>query len=663
MKHRIGIWSLTLVMLLALAPAARADGNPVMQIGSDWRKMSASVATTKAVEAMVLKNNFIHAEAQGNYVFGKSETATAFVQAVPCRDGVEIIVVVFSANGREAELLRNAIRAHVFDGPYDPNIPAKLDSKTPGRKSTAPFVHFGGAVRTQTPLLFEAAAHSAFLAHGLEAGVTEDDTWVYGTKPGALVTAIYTPLKAGQGYVSVLAASSNTSGEAETLRNAVRADIFANKLPAVVDLRQYQTAIRNQGGRGACPYFPPVAALEAAYKRKGTPVDLSVQHLIWLRDVTALGEKAAATRDQAESLLGSLTGGGANGSFHVLSKYAVCRWDDLPYIGDGDYDNYASKYYTGFGVEKYAWDKPFSQFLLNRWNFDPKQFPAPARLQAKYGVDRYVMLSDKNLHDVGKIEQVLASGHELVWSVCYHDDIWHTDPAQPVWRLKAGSEPMSLNHLTMIVGYDRARQFFIVKNQWGPTNYSAGKDKLAPGWKDIVKYDGYTLVDYNYLAECSEAGYVTAAAPVGSPRFTSQRALGQWQVTFTDKSSNKQLMTGVLSWRRLPNTANLPKADLRIGDLVTRDGKQYRVNAKLGGSAATSKVTLYIDCAHGSLPYDAAGGTAWTGNLTLPAGGTGSMNLAGTGSASLWGVSAGAVRLDAVQVDDRNLLKEMPVPH
>jgi hypothetical protein len=352
-----------------------------------------------------------------------------------------------------------------------------------------------------------------------------------------------------------------------------------------------------------------------------------------------------------------------NGSFQVLGKYAICRWEELPYIGSGDYENYSSSYYQGFGVEKYSWDKPFSQFLLNRWNLDPRQYPAPARLHAQYGIDRYVMLPSQDLHNVQKFEQVLASGHELVWSVGYYDDIHHVDPAQPVWRHQAGSKSMSENHVTMIVGYDHARKFFIVKNQWGPTNYSAGKDRLAAGWKDIVKYDGYTLVDYNYIAECSEAGYITAAAPINSPRFTSQRAMGQWQVTFTDQANNKQLMSGVLSWRRLPNTAGLGKADLRVGDLVTRDGRQYRVNAKLSSTSSTSKVTLYIDFAHGSLPYDSTGGTAWSGNLVLPANGAGSMTLNGNGNASQWGVPAAAVRMNAVQVGNRNLLKEMPVPH
>ena len=98
----------------------------------------------------------------------------------------------------------------------------------------------------------------------------------------------------------------------------------------------------------------------------------------------------------------------------------------------------------------------------------------------------------------------------------------------------------------LMVGYDRNRKFFIVKNQWGPTKYVA--NKLAAGWKDIVKYNGYTLVDYNYLAQCWEAYYITEPAPVASPRFTAQRAIGQWLVSV--KHQDKQIMSGVLSWLR-----------------------------------------------------------------------------------------------------------------
>jgi Papain family cysteine protease len=435
------------------------------------------------------------------------------------------------------------------------------------------------------------------------------------------------------------------------------------ELPPVLDLCKHQTAVRNQGARDVCPYFPPVAALEAAYHRMGVKVDLSVEHLIWLRNVTAGG--GHATPERAENLVSTLGGGGAEGSLNVLSHYAICRAEDLPYRGDNAVARVGnSDYYKGFALEKYDWSKPQSQFVLNRWNLDPRQLPPAARANAQYGIDKFVMLAAKERKDPKKFEEILASGREIVTSLLLNEDVRRVDKGQPVWRYKPGGKAMNVRHLVLVVGYDRERKFFIVKNSWGPINYSKNKDQLDPQWKDIVKYDSYTLVDYNYLAVCMEAGYVTEVAPVGSPRFTAQRALGQWQVTL--KQKDETIMTGVLCWRRLPYTDKGAKQkDLRIGDLVTKDGQQFRVNAKLDGDGIKPyQVTLYIDFAKGTMPVTAADGTAWSGTLVLPKKGQVSMQLSPHGGAkqTLWGQPAAQVLISAARVDDQNLLKAVEPP-
>ncbi len=150
---------------------------------------------------------------------------------------------------------------------------------------------------------------------------------------------------------------------------------------------------------------------------------------------------------------------------------------------------------------------------------------------------------------LARFEEILASEHEIVFTLMVHDDIHQLDPAQPVWRLKPGSRPIG-NHFMLMIGYDSQRKFFIVKNQWGPTNYSGQKDRLAPGWEDIVRYNGYTLVDYNYLSACGEGHWITELIPADSLRFNPQQALGQWSITFTRK--NKLVTKGVLCWRRCP---------------------------------------------------------------------------------------------------------------
>ncbi len=450
-----------------------------------------------------------------------------------------------------------------------------------------------------------------------------------------------------------------------------------SKLPWTFDLLKYQTAVRNQGERDVCPYFPPVAALEAAYGRAGEKMELSEEHLIWLRNVTAGAD--SGKRDVAENLVSTLGGGNGMG---VLATYAICRAQDLPYRGVVDQ--------RGFGLEKYDWSKPFNQFLLNRWNFDPHQLPPAARANAKYAIGKYVTMPTKDLRDPRKFEEILASEHEIIFTLMLHDDIHHLDPTQPVWRRKPGS-PRIGNHFMLMVGYDSTRKFFIVKNQWGPTNYSGQKARLAAGWEDIVRYDGYTLVDYNYLTECGEGHYITEVVPVDSVRFNPQRALGQWSITF--KRNNQSVMKGVLCWRRLPSdesgklaipliadlvkTASptwtpaphlqtkLKQADLRIGDLVTEDGQEFRVNASLNGDGTgLYKVSLHIDFNTGAIPTNSNGGTAWAGTLALPKDGTGSMNLNPvTGSKqTLWGVQASDLQITAALVSDKNLLKAMSPP-
>ncbi len=255
----------------------------------------------------------------------------------------------------------------------------------------------------------------------------------------------------------------------------------------------------------------------------------------------------------------------------------------------------------------------------------------------------------------------MASGHEIIFAINIHKNSDDSGIGQPVWRLKPGTNGDSVNHFMLMVGYDRKRKFFVVKNQWGRTNYTAMKSKLAEGWKDVTRYDGYTLMDYNYLATCSEAHYITEVAPITSSRFDTQRALGQWQATF--KHDGKPVMTGVLCWRRLPTEGKNP--NFRIGDLITQDGQQYRVNAKLPPNGGLHhELTISIDFATGAIPAKSIAGTSFKGAIDLPVTGDGTLHVHGVGGSKVevWGAPATDIELSAIEVSDRNLLKAMAVP-
>jgi choice-of-anchor C domain-containing protein len=444
-----------------------------------------------------------------------------------------------------------------------------------------------------------------------------------------------------------------------------------SNLPPVVDLTKFQTPFCNQGGRDACIYHPPIAALEAAYAHAKTPVRLSVEHLIWNRNVTALAGAAAITDpDLNENGLANLTGGGMIGGFDLLSKYAVCRIEDMPYRPD--YDDTKTKYFQGFDVADFKWWEPFRQISLNRFNLDPHQYPVALRQNARYGVKEYVVLKGDDCTNPRKIEEALAAGHEVGINVYIQ---FQADPADTsrgdippiVWYRPKNAQPLPVNsHSMLIVGYDRPRQFFIVKNSWGANDAGYEVDKLPERWKDIVKYKGFTLIHYNYLAGNREAAYIKEVASPGGSDFNRQRAIGLWDVKFQEQAgTHRTVASGVLAWRRLPGTQSELKNDLRIGDFYW-SGREFRVNARLDGADPHS-VTLSIDFDHPQTPYEEMRGVQIEGALSLPEGKPGTIKsdklVAPEGVSELFGVAVSNLTMTATQNVSANPLLKIPTPN
>ncbi len=267
--------------------------------------------------------------------------------------------------------------------------------------------------------------------------------------------------------------------------------------PEAFDLCEQQTPIRNQGGRDSCTYHPPIAALEAAYRRAGQPVELSVEHLIWLRNTTAQMH-SVKDADLNENNLAFLTGGGLSTNFDLLARYGVCTAAEMPYLAD--HENQKRPYYRGFDVADYRWWEPFRQVSLNRFNLDPGNLPAAARAGGRYGIKDYVFLKGGDCRDPRKIEAAIAAGHEVAVNmfVAYQKgpaDESLADMPGLIWRLPKNPAPQPGNsHAMLIVGYDRKRQFFVVKNSWGTNAGGYGAAKLPEDWKDLVRFKGYTLL-------------------------------------------------------------------------------------------------------------------------------------------------------------------------
>jgi Papain family cysteine protease len=424
------------------------------------------------------------------------------------------------------------------------------------------------------------------------------------------------------------------------------------ELPAVVDLRSWQTSIRNQAGRDSCTYFPPIAALEAAYRRRGVRVNLSVEHLIWNRNETAASDGKETT--VTENLLCTQTGGGVIANFELLSRYGVSPAMDMPYLPNNE-DRHAPTYH-GFDVADYKWWEPFRQMPLNCFNLDPAHYPLAAREHARYGIKKFVVYRDGACQDPRKIEEALADHHEVAVNML----LWDADPADKghggvpsiVWyRSKNAKVRPGNSHGMLLVGYDHPRQFFIVKNSWGPNTAGYKPNQLPNGWKDIAHYKGYTLIHYSWLSGNCEAAFITEVVDPESDYFRRQRALGLWEIKIQEKGTKRTVASAVLAWRRLPDNMKDPKHDLRVGDLYW-GGKEFRVNARLSGSSPV-QATFFVDFDHPDTSIYDDRGLQIHGELSLPdekpATIVGAKFAAPPGAKSPFGVPLADLTMSAVQ--------------
>lgn len=297
--------------------------------GHSWRIMSRAECATKAVEAMGIKENFISVETnKSGDVFGATENAACAVWSHPLREGIEIYFFVAGKDGKEVERLRNSIRAHVCDGPYNSKVPAKIVTKDAKRRIAAPAIHLGKDSRNMSFDEFKTAGSLSMGRLGLKQSVDVKSFIISGDKSDAAAIAFYLPTKPGTGFLSIVSASYKP-GLAENLRNTIRIEIFENRLPPMVDLRPEFKKLglvpRSQnraGGSSVCSLFAITALANYELARKD-PISppLSEEFLVW-----AANEASGLKGDQAMFYE----------AVHGLNTLGICSQSLMPFESTSD---------------------------------------------------------------------------------------------------------------------------------------------------------------------------------------------------------------------------------------------------------------------------------------------------------------------------------------
>lgn len=197
----------------------------------------------------------------------------------------------------------------------------------------------------------------------------------------------------------------------------IAVQLTIESLPPYVDLIPAVNEIENQEQTSSCTANAGCTALEIAYSRAGTPVDLSRMYLYWkIRELSGIrGDVGGYPRDIGKALL----------------RYGVC--------------------------EESEWG--FTSENLNN--------PPPAYLDvaaAKYKISQYSRLLDSDM--VKQIKTAVALGMPVL-ATMFVRSFFYSLSGKWTSHFWENVSESSGAHQVVIIGYDDASGRFLAQNSWG----------------------------------------------------------------------------------------------------------------------------------------------------------------------------------------------------
>jgi hypothetical protein len=297
--------------------------------------------------------------------------------------------------------------------------------------------------------------------------------------------------------------------------------------PPAWDLSAYQTPVRNQLDRGTCGTFATVAAIEAAYKRNyGLSLDLSEQYMFHVAKSTGFNYPRFFLYENQSSYW---YGGG-----WPQNTYLLPNETDAPYAGYGGCLPGATCTPLDSipGASSLVWHPDpainrVTQQQVDDFEYSPLHIPPAARNNARYGVASFSDFGTGDARNPGLLESLIASNKEVVLSASLN---WRMLPSG---ILDYDASVDGGGHVFLLIGYDRAAGYFLVKNSWGGTAPSA-----------------YLKISYNFIrnAAYGAATVNSVVSPYGAPQ-AKAKWMGKWY-------QDHEGWYGTLVVRRITNPSN-----------------------------------------------------------------------------------------------------------
>lgn len=203
--------------------------------------------------------------------------------------------------------------------------------------------------------------------------------------------------------------------------------IQGTTLPAKVDLSTYFTPVRNQGALGSCAAFATTSVMEATLKIKGKKRDTLAPLFFYYATREAMQESGRMPKATKRD-----TGSFMDVAARTAVKVGAPSEDLVPYRD---------------GKQGLAYDPTAGEYDA------AKQFK---------------MLKTKRVSTVKGMKSALASKHPIIIGVpLYQSFMTKTFARTGEMLLPQKGEQIMGGHAMAMVGYDDAKESFIVRNSWG----------------------------------------------------------------------------------------------------------------------------------------------------------------------------------------------------
>lgn len=303
-----------------------------------------------------------------------------------------------------------------------------------------------------------------------------------------------------------------------------------------VDLRLNQSALKHQAPvmeRGSCTFFGNIAALEAAYKKRGYgELDLSEEFFATMAKVLYIHPywNDISTSNYRENQLGGLQGGGNMTWFTEGLRLPLET--DMPFK-----ERFDVPAYWDTRDQRLASD--FNTTLLTNNVLKARTY---------YGALTAAKLSETQKRNSAEYERLLDLGYEV--------DV-----------------DLSIAHNYLVVGYDKTNPsapVFLVKD-----SYERRGTRCITDCNQVPYATLMGMVD--------AAGYITGIRePVAFPELAF---LGRWKLDFDGHKGTMDIyhIPGINGSPLLTSNGGTAVADKRIGVFYDESGNAFRVNGRMQG--------------------------------------------------------------------------------